>query len=103
MQIWDVASAKLVRSIEVPREWQGAFAVCLSPDGRVAAVGGRRTFGIYSVETGMLLAEETHADRRLSERSELLYDLTHVEFSPDGTLLLTGGNDGTVKLWRVVR
>jgi len=35
--------------------------------------------------------------------SDFPSQVNDIEFSPDGNLLLTGGNDHTVKLWRITR
>jgi len=98
-EIWDTATWTRKRVIEAPSGWQGVFTVDLSPDGQIVAIGGRGMFGLFSVETGELLVEKFHPSG--SSDSVLYYDLTWIEFSPDGKSLLTGGNDGTVKLWKI--
>jgi WD40 repeat protein len=98
-EIWDVESWTKRRVIEAPSGWQGVFTVDFSPDGQVLAIGGRRKFGLFSVETGELLAEREHPTGTFE--SELTYNLTWVEFSKNGKMLLTGGNDGKVNLWKV--
>lgn len=104
LEIWEVRGGRRQRVVEVPRAWRGAYAVAFSPDAAQLAVGGHRKFGLFDSRTGALLAEATHAGARLfGTETEQAYDLDHVAFSPDGSQLLTGGNDGTVKLWRVVR
>lgn len=103
VEIWDVAATKRLKVIEPPREWRGANTVALSPDSKVLAIGGYKKFGVFSLDTTELLVSETHHRSGFFQDSELPNQLSHVEFSPDGNLLLTGGNDGTVKLWRIVR
>lgn len=100
-EVWEMGSWRRLQVIETPRSWQGAFALSFSPDRKMLAVGGRRKFGLFSLQTGELLAEATHPDANFKAQSQLYLDLSHIEFSPDGKLLLTGGNDGTVKLWRI--
>lgn len=100
-EIWDVANARRVKAIELPREWRGAYTVAFSPDAKLLAIGGYKKFGIFSVETGELLVSETHHGGRFLQDSELPSEVNDIEFSPDGKLLLTGGNDITVKLWRI--
>ena len=103
-EVWDAGGGRRLRVIEVPRGWRGAYALAFSPDAATLAVGGRRKFGLFDAQTGALLAEATHAGPRLfGAETEQAYDLGHLAFSPDGEQLLTGGNDGTVKLWRVSR
>jgi WD40 repeat protein len=102
-EIWNVNSGRRIRAIEVPSSWRGAYVVDLSPDFTMLAVGGRQKFGLYSLQTGNLIVEEKHADTRFWKDTQQIYDLSHLEFTPDGKLLLSGGNDGTVKLWRVAR
>jgi len=103
VEIWNVSSGQRMRAIEVPGSWRGAYVVDFSPDISVIAVGGHQTFGLYSLQTGNLIVEEKHADTRLWNDTQQIYDLSHLEFSPDGKLLSSGGNDGTVKLWRVAQ
>ncbi|MBX7172633.1 MAG: WD40 domain-containing protein [Pyrinomonadaceae bacterium] len=67
------------------------------------AIGGYKKLGLFSFQTGQLLAEGQHTKNRFFQDSELPYELSDIEFSPDGNLLLTGGNDGTVKLWKISR
>lgn len=103
-EVWEVGGGRRQRVIEVPRGWRGAYALAFSPDAALLAVGGHRRFGLFDARTGALLAEAAHAGSRLfGTETEQAYDLGHVSFSPDGAQLLTGGNGGTVKLWRVAR
>jgi len=102
-EIWDVIAMKRVKLIEVPHEWRGAYALGFSPDSAALTIGGYKKFGIYSVETGEWLAQETHHSTGFLEDSELSGALSDVEFSPDGKLLLTAGNDNRVILWKIQR
>jgi WD40 repeat protein len=89
----EIASTDFVNSFDI------------SPDKQLVAGGGKGTFKIFSLDTGKLLAEEYHYKRTREDdregRMQLISFLTQVEFSPDGKMLLTGGEDGTVKLWTI--
>jgi WD40 repeat protein len=61
-----------------------------SPDGRLlAGIDGQR-FHIWDVESGNELA--------VREISAIFTDIT---FLPDGAMLVTTANDGTIRLWGV--
>ena len=100
VEIWDVKMGKLIRTINVPNNWRGAFVVSFSPDASIVAIGGYKKFGVFSAQTGTLLAEAEHPGSRPFADNELGNELSDIEFSPDGKTILTGGYDSTVKLWR---
>ena len=88
VQIWDVASRKLVRTLVAgARVNQVAF----TPDGRSVAIASEdRVVHIWDVATGTAKALTGHADAVYS-----------VAFSPDGTTVATGGADRGVLVWNV--
>jgi WD40 repeat protein len=102
-EIWEAGSARRIKALEVPHDWRGAYTLAFSPDQKLLAVGGYKKFGLFSIETGQLLASETHHGGSFWQDSEMPNQLGCVEFSPDGMLLLTGGNDNTVRLWHIDR
>ncbi|HJP91181.1 MAG TPA: hypothetical protein VJ875_04445 [Pyrinomonadaceae bacterium] len=102
-EIWDVGAARRLTVIETPREWRGAYTVAFSPDSKLLAIGGYKKFGVFSIESGELLVQETHHSPGFLQDYEISNQLNHIEFSSDGNLLLTSGDDSTVKLWRVER
>jgi len=70
---------------------EGPFAAAFSPDRTRVATGGRRGAFIWDVETGELL-------RTFPGHTG---DVTAVAYSNDGSMLVTGSNDRTARLWDV--
>jgi WD40 repeat protein len=75
-------------------EWVGPDSLAFSPDGRLLAVGERRTkkVRVLEVSTGRTRIELT--GHRGSP--------TALAFSPDGKLLASGGEDNVIYLWDVI-
>lgn len=92
IQFWDVATAKKIRSSDIPGRWVMAF----SRGGKLVATESpvtieTRNIRLWNVETGASIATiEGNPDR-----------FTAVAFSPDDKILAIGKRDGTIGLWDV--
>jgi WD40 repeat protein len=91
--IWDVSGKDGDRSPEPlylnhdsPR-----LALGFSPDGRYLAAAGQGSLAIWSRESGRY--------KPLFERTGQTFRC--LAFSPDGTTLALGGDDGAVRLWEI--
>ncbi|MEX1140595.1 MAG: caspase family protein [Bacteroidota bacterium] len=86
LKVYDLIKAESITTVSLS-EKISSFA--LHPDGKTAAVGFlTNKIGIYD---SSLALKSTIADNREIP--------TALMFSPDGTLLVAGGNDGTIRVW----
>ncbi len=88
VQIWDTASASLMRSLPQPRG-QSVHAADFSADGKrlvTAAADGKAR--IWNVATGALIATLDHGDQVYVAR-----------FSRDGTRVVTASKDKSAAIW----
>jgi hypothetical protein len=113
VRLWRVPDGILERSWEASAE--AVKSVAFSPDGATLASGGGRgdhSIGLWQVNQGTLLRKI--AGIALVPPSVLLTysagpkqitghsgSVLSVAFSPDGTTLVTGSMDKTLRLWRV--
>jgi len=104
LRIWDVASGETVRTTAAFTPGvSGIASVSFSPDGQKVVASSGIQVKLFETATGKLLrtfeTRESHTsgDRTICCGSEA----RSAVFSPDGELIVSGHEDGTVKIWRV--
>ena len=81
----------------VPAE---GLALDFSPDGTMFAVTRANRAVIWSLEDGRVITSVEHSDYTGDANMAFDTHLWELAFSPDSTVLVTSGRDGTVRFWR---
>jgi len=87
LTLWDANSGEILRQNANPSYFS---SIAFSPDSSLLAAG---------TETGVLLFTVPHGDEIFSFDSAEV--ITSIAFSPDGTKLITCGNEGTINIYTV--
>jgi WD40 repeat protein len=86
LKLWSLESGRLFSTLAEP---SGAiFSIAISPDGQILAGASGKTgkVRLWNLQTGKLL--------------QILPGQSPVSFSPDGCTLVTGGYEGSIKIWQ---
>jgi WD40 repeat protein len=89
IRLWDAATGELLRSCG-GRRGRVTF-LTFAPDGKVLAIGSGLVVSLMDAATGREL-------RRLEDHEA---QVRAAAFAPDGKTLVTGGEDGTLRVWDV--
>jgi WD40 repeat protein len=88
VQLWNVSGGGKAQTLKDP---DGIDVLAFGPDGKTLATTSGATIKLWNVSGGALTAT-------LSATGGEVYS---VAFSPDGTTLASGADDGTIQLWNV--
>lgn len=99
--LWDVDTGKEVRRFAGHGEWIRAAAFSLDGKHLVTAGGRTADMGIVPMDTAARLWDVATGKEILRFDGHGTAHVHHVEFSPDGTRVLTSARDSTARLWDV--
>ncbi len=87
--LWDLERGERIAGFSFREVARYVNSVAFSPDGRWALIAAERSLFLLNANTGKLI-------RRLEGHTS---SVTHAVFSQDGKRILSGSDDGTVRLW----
>jgi WD40 repeat protein len=92
VRIWNIADGTQVKTLENPAM---PYCVAYSPDGKILAVGGLASF-----PDGIVWLYDAVTLKPLRPLGAAGQNVLSLAFSPDASLLVGGGTDGRIRVWR---
>ena len=87
--LWDLETGKCIRAFESNTGW--ISSTCITPDSEKVISSGGNIIHVWDIESGIcLLTLKGHAST-----------ITAIKVTPDGRHLVSGSQDGTVKIWNL--
>jgi WD40 repeat protein len=88
LQLWETSSGKALTTLQGSN---GMYYAMFSPDGQ----------RLLTRSENIVRLLETNSGKALATLQGHTSSVNSVEFSPDGSMVLTGSRDGTARLWKV--
>ncbi len=105
IRYWDVRSGKQIALLEEHKH--PVMGVAVSPDGSrlvSSAYSSSSTNGLFTTTTatrGQVLIWDVEKQSVITELEDITGATFALAISPDGTILLTGGQDKSIRIWRM--
>src|ERR1035438_4431353 len=102
LRLWDVSSGSQVRTFIVPKQRDDetrVLVVAQSPDGRFSAAGLELPSWEGAWKVGLVIFDTATGAEIIRQNQEA--SVWGLAFSPDGRHLVTGGQDGALRVWDV--
>ena len=99
LSLWDTGRCEIIFTLQLPQDSLYPFALAFSPCGRFLASGAWWVRGLGIKKCPVLLWDVASGENIAAFREGHPTDVQILAFSPDGTILASGGYDGTILLW----
>jgi WD40 repeat protein len=100
IKLWDVLTGQV--RLTLPGHRNQVNSVVFSPDGQILASGSADGLvKLWNVSTGQELRTLVNKSERPRGPANHPPNVNSIAFSPDGKLLVSGGDEYTIKLWNV--
>lgn len=99
LRIWstETGESRVIRGLRGPGSAGKLFALALSPDGKIAVVGG--ALGVGSPAQGDIRLIDLVSDQQIGRLSGHTGYVRSLAFSKDGLWLASGDDKGALKIW----
>ena len=101
IHLWDVQTGTQIRTLTGHWHWRDVHSVAFSPDGTTLASGDGDKIRLWDVHTSTQIRTLTGHTTTLTGHTTEDIESISIAFSPDGTTLASGSDEGPVHLWDV--
>lgn len=101
IRIWNAETTQMIRKFEsqIGDGWEGMlYASALSPNGKLLAVAG---YPVSTEAENYIIIIDLEKNQQISKAVGHTNVINALSFNTTGTCLISGSDDGTVKVWRV--
>ena len=101
IRVWNATTTEMMRKFEsqIGDGWEGMlYASAITPDGKLLAVAG---YPVSTEKENYIVIIDLEKGKQVSTAVGHTNVINSLEFANGGTLLVSGSDDGTVKVWKV--